>query len=139
MIVWTIYADLITFIVYKDWGMVMAVSVTSLFVFFIEMALHINCTVRVDVKLVTDACEILHHYLKTWFLLDFITWFPIELILFTKRIPGLRDKNLHPVIVYDQNVRYWMLIDLLRIAKILSVTRMKRIASAVSGNPRKPN
>ena len=110
--------------------------------FIIEIFMTINQVYRDDnLKLHVKYSEICKNYLSTWFLLDILAiFFTIWGLSISSMNTGLTDpKTGYRIYVYNQNSRYFKLAVLLRLLKLFSVHRIKRIAGSISGDPRKPN
>ena len=138
LIAWITIEILMSFIEYTDNSM--AIDLIGLIFFFAEMLMTCNAVYRDDnLKLIVAWCTPWKNWFKTWFLVDIISWLAIIMAMQNKELKGVEDANGRPYVIYGQNSRYWRLFELLRLLKLLSVWRMKRIACSFSGNPRKPH
>jgi len=77
----------------------------------------------------------------SWFLLDAIAIAGAVVSLGTAyTVTDKQDPTTGAtILLYNQNCRYWKLFELLRLFKLLSMHRMRRLAGSISGDPRRPH
>jgi hypothetical protein len=135
----TIFSDLMSFIQYNNGTGPFGMSIASVIVFFIEMVVGCQAVYRDDnLKLIVAWCTPWTNWLKTWAIVDVLAWAAVIMAMQNKTIEGEVDAKGQPYVIYNQNSRYWKLFELLRLLKLLSIWRMKRIACSFSGDPRRP-
>ena len=129
----TIYFDLMSFIQYNNGTGPMGMSLASSIFFLIEMIIGCNAVYRDDsLKLIVAWCTPWTNWIKTWAIVDVLAYAGVIMSMMNKTV----EKEY---VIYNQNNRYWKLFELLRLLKLLSIWRMKRIACSFSGDPRKPH
>lgn len=88
-----------------------------LFIFFLDVLVNFNSSVKIEHVISSDRKTIALHYLKGWFTVDFITAFPFDLIVLM--IFGLPDEH------NGRNI-YFLVLQIITLAKLLKIHKITK-------------